>query len=131
MKSRMSHLSLVENRAVRTDEGCSEPGFGLRVLVVDNHAFTARLQKKVLERAGFRVTLVKDAATAALALRRTSFDLVVGAPGIPRLGNAPWLVTTKTPVSEQQREDAAAIGAAHVAPCGDVVDALLVTIWDR
>jgi CheY-like chemotaxis protein len=53
------------------------------LLVVEDHADTARTLARLLRGAGFRVTTAGDVGSAIAAAERESFDLVVSDLGLP------------------------------------------------
>lgn len=133
----MRHLSLIVTDACSTD-GDMDPGHGHHVLIVDSGAFTARLAKRLLTRAGFMATVIPDARAARAFL--TTFDvdaLVVGPRELSALDSTldrvspPIVVTSGHEIDDETCERAEARGAITVALTGNVVDAVLEALWER
>jgi hypothetical protein len=126
----MRHLSLVEPHAPPLDAVEDAPGLGLHVLIVEADDFTARLERRLLQRAGFRVVCVSDGEAGLRALTAHAYDAVITSAGSSRVGAAPWVMTTSMPLEDDACDRAEAEGAFTVAFCGDVVNAVLEALWE-
>lgn len=60
-----------------------QTGGALRLLVVEDHADTATMLKKLLERFGHTVQTAEDVASALVAAERETFDLMISDVGLP------------------------------------------------
>jgi hypothetical protein len=129
------HLSLLTTaQPERTEDAAhalEQPGAGHHVLVVDDGAFTRRLTRQRLERAGFRVTFSQDAP------RQDPFDAIVCTIDVllalrrpVRFEELCVVVLTPTDPTDGARELAESAGAFTIVPADDVVDGLLEALWE-
>jgi PAS domain S-box-containing protein len=72
----------VTKTAPKRDSG-EKPGEGLRLLVVEDHADTARALARLLQNAGHEVHVAGDAATALGLAEQHPFDLLISDLGLP------------------------------------------------
>jgi two-component system CheB/CheR fusion protein len=73
----------MENREMKTEAGSNGRSASLRLLLVEDHADTARMLGKLLGSAGYTVRTARDAAGALDLASKESFDLVVSDIGLP------------------------------------------------
>ena len=133
----MRHLSLIVSDACSPRRDCS-PGRGRHVLVFDRAAFSSRLTKRLLTRAGFTATVVAAVCTARAFTTTFEIDaIVVGPDDFQALDLAldrsrpPIVITSAFEVDEATCERAEERGAFTVALAGDVVDAVLEALWEH
>lgn len=68
---------VAEQPGATTTGAGSEPGAGLRILVVEDDAVNRTIVNRMLQHAGYRVSLAADGQSALATLREQRFDLVL------------------------------------------------------
>lgn len=78
-------VAVMEDEAPDAQDDGGRHGGALRILVVEDHADTAYMLRKLLDAAGHRVTVATSATDALEIAKRQTFDLLVSDIGLPDL----------------------------------------------
>jgi EAL domain-containing protein (putative c-di-GMP-specific phosphodiesterase class I) len=130
-----------EKRNTRTFEAPGRTAAGRRtVLVVDDDATLARSMSRLLERAGYEVTIANDGAEAVEKVTRQPFDVIVSDIQMPRMSgvdllrvvrtydlDVPVILMTGAPAVESAME-AVSLGALQYLPKPTPSDVLLKAV---